>query len=573
MLSRFLFSALLMTLGAVLGCAEPPSPSSTAAAADAGMAANSDAALAGDASTEASSDGEIQPGADAVPGGDALSDVLGDVPADAAADVLAPGGTDGSPSVDSPSGDSPGGDSPSADAGPVDAKDAAPIAEVTVGPGESGGTFVVGPKGPCVDPADLAPPACLLVSCSAGKTCVGKGECVPATAFWADATAAPDQAWGAVATRPDGGFAVAWSVGDFFMGKQQIWTRVFALGTELGSPAVQVSSASAGLPNLAPSVAAMGDGTWMVMWRQVDPAKDEVRYLAQKVAADGQSLIGQPQQVNTTLLGDGASSGSTNIIAPVVVRLRNGRLLMAWSGGAKNAATKLGIYARLFDESGKPMTGELDTGAVLTSSAAYSPAIAALPGGAVLLAWEGMLAGGKGQRVVRGREFGDTGKPLGPVLTLSPMALPYEALPAVAGYASGHALALWKAGNNASATSAVGVLGGLIGSASPTLLADDPEGTYPGAAPVAVLSEHRAMAVWHNMGGPSHNIWARRHYRSVDAWDCQLTELGGPFLPGEADSRYLPALATWENGKYALVFSASLQGMDETRVGVRLGHW
>lgn len=552
------------------GCTDSAPQAAAASPADATAAdALADAASnvdVGDTQDAPEPDAEADPGAKA----DAADGLV-----DASAEVAA----------DAEPADSSAATADSADAPADMAADASAPVDVLVGPAESGGVLATGPTGPCVEPANLAPAACLTVKCAAGKVCAGQGECVPATAFWADETAAPDQAWGAVATRPDGAFAVTWSAGNFFNGKQHIWMRTFLQGNEIGSPTLKVSPPGGVPPNLAPSIAAMGDGTWMVMWRQVDQTKDELRYLAQKVTPDGLGLIDAPQQINTTLLGEGASSGGTNIIAPVVMRLRNGRLLMAWSGGVKSGATQLGIYARLLDESGKPMTGELDTGAVLTAGTSHSPAIAALPGGQVLLAWEGMVAGGKGPRVVRGRAFGDNGAPLGPVLTLSPTALPYEALPAVAGYASGQTLALWKAGLDPTSTSAVGVRGRLIGQNLPTLpnlalpagppilLADDPEGTYPGAAPAAVLSEFRAMAVWHNMGGTAHNIWSRRHYRSADAWDCQLTEIGGPFLPGEANSRYLPGLASWENGKYVLTFSASMLGMDQTRVAIRLGHW
>ena len=308
-------------------------------------------------------------------------------------------------------------------------------------------------------------------------------------------------------------------------------------------------------------------------------------YWTQRVSADASGLSGAAQQVNVTKLGSSESSGSTNVIAPVVVRLRNGRLLMAWSGGAQGGATPLGIYARLFDEKGQPMSEELETGGVLPNGQSFSPAIGALPGGQALLVWQGAANGGKGPQVVRGRMLKDDGSALTPVLTLSPASQPYEALPAVAGYLSGEALVSWKAGDDPNATSAVTVRGRLLGTPLPTLpgallpagpaaaLDDDSVGSYPGAAPVAALSEHRAMALWHNQGQPDHTIWGKRHYRSVDAWDCQVTNLGGPLLPGEGGPRWLPALASWENGKVVLAFSTNLAAMNQFRVAARLWQW
>ncbi len=391
-----------------------------------------------------------------------------------------------------------------------------------------------------------------------------------------------------MATRSDGAFAVAWSAGSYFEGKQTVWLRLFAAGTAAGGVSLAVSATDAAA-NLAPSVAAMADGSWLVLWRADDPSSDELRFLARRVAADGTANLEDPFQVNATTLGSAGSSGGTNIIAPLVVRLRNGRLLMAWSGAAKATATAgggpLGIYARLFDAFGQPLGGELDTGGLAAGGASFSPAIAALAGGQALLAWEGPVVGGKGPRIVRARAFGEQGNALGAVLTLTPGAQDYEALPAVAGYLSGETLLTYKAGDNPTSTSAVTVRGRLIGSNLPvssggTLPAGAPgdldfdsEGTYPGAAAVTTLSAQRAMAVWHNLGKPNPSLWARRHYRAVDAWDCEATDLGGPQLPGEAGARYLPALAGWDNGKWVLAFSTSQVGMDQYRVAVRLGAW
>lgn len=458
--------------------------------------------------------------------------------------------------------------------------DAQPTVAVEVDPGEPGGLV----SGACVNAENLSPSACFTVKCAPGKVCMGKGECVPAAAFWADDSAPATQAWAAVATREGGGYGVAWAAGNFFEGEQHIWLRVFAQGTEVGGTSLQVS-ASGTKANLAPSVAALGDGSWIVLWRRDDMQAGVVSYWAQRVLADGSALDGAPLQVNLTTLGSSESSGSTNIIAPVIVRLRNGRMLMAWSGGIQGGATPMGIYARLFDTQGQPMSAELDTGGIDANGPSFSPGIAALPGGKALLVWQGAAGGAKGPQVVRGRVLGDDGTPQTPVLLLTPSAQSYEALPAAAGYLSGQALVSWKAGDDPNATSAVNVRARLLGTPLPAaaglplpagaamLLDSDSEGTYPGASPLAVLSQHRAMAIWHNQGDPLHTIWGKRHYRSVDAWECEASNLGGPLLSGEAGPRWLPALASWENGKVVLAFSTNLVGMDQFRVAVRLWQW
>jgi len=329
----------------------------------------------------------------------------------------------------------------------------------------------------------------------------------------------------------------------------------------------------------------MEDGSWLVMWRSEDEVADTIRYRARRMLGDGSGPAAEPFDANTTPLSFSASMGSTNVVAPVVVRLRDDTIIMAWSGAPVVGSASIGVYARLFDAAGAPITAELDTGAQLASVESHSPAIARLPAGAALLAWQGYSGIGKNGQIGRARVISGLGTLPGPVMTITPGVQEYEALPAVAAYPAGEVLVTTKVGDNANATSEVAIRAQLFeagldkpGISVPpggpiSTLATDDDGSYPSSAPVAALSDERAVAVWQNLGASKQTIWARRHYREHDAWDCATTDVGGPDLPGEAGTRVLPALAAFEDGHFVVGYTTILTGFDESRVAARVFAW
>lgn len=520
--------------------------------ADGAADAAHDTQAEGPADTATATDADVHDSAsiDSAAQADIAADIASDTPADSAADASA--------------------DSTDAASGIVD-----------LGPDQPLGTLVAGAAGPCVDVAPFQSPDCATVKCSAGAVCLAGGVCAPQAGFYADDAGPADQAWPAVAAREDGAFAVAWSAGSYFGDGLQVKVRLFGAAGQALSATLAASPAPgpAIAMHYAPSVAAMADGSWLLLWRSELQAQSTAAYFVQQVAADGSALIGAPAQINATPLG--IATGSSNIIQPVLVRLRNDRLMAAWVGNPQSGGGPT-VWARLINPDGTPLTGELDTGASAAGGPASSPAIAALTGGQALLVWEATLAG-KGPQLIRGRVFAEGGVPASAVLDLSPGAKPYEALPAVAGYPNGETLLMYKAGDSVGSTDKVDIRGRKLPASwpqppqsgvtagLPKILDTDPTGTYPGAAPAVLLSADRALAVWHNPGQPPYGIWGRRHWREVDAWDCQLLDLGGPPLGGEQGSRVLPAAAAWNNGRVAAVWTAQLSGgTNPSRIAVRL---
>ena len=448
--------------------------------------------------------------------------------------------------------------------------------DVVIEDGEPGGpSWTI--QGGCAVPLPFVMQACQLTTCAALETCVGNGHCVPTNSFLVDGVSSAVQAYPAVATRDDGAFAVAWAQGNYFEGTQQVVFRVFAAGEETGSTTIAVDGDDA-IGGRAPSVTAMADGSWLVLWRSDEFDAGTMSYQARRILSDGSAPAAAAFDANLTPLSDADGSG-TNVIAPVVVRLRNDQLIMAWSG-TPLAGGPMRIFARLFDADGAATTDDLELSDPSAGPHAASVGIARLPAGLAFVSWQNGVAGTKNDQVVRGRTVDGQGA-LGPELALSPGLQPYEALPAVGAYDDGELLVTHKVSEISGSTAAVVIRGQLF----PAGIEDAPvgfqgeeivdldfdaNGTVPSAAPVAMLSPERAVTLWQDQGITPRLVWFKRHYRDANVWDCDRTNAGGDPIFNEAGDRFLPALAAWPEGHFVVAYTAQFTGLDETRVAVRI---
>jgi hypothetical protein len=392
-----------------------------------------------------------------------------------------------------------------------------------------------------------------------------------------DGESAAVQAYPAVATREDGAFAVAWAQGNFFENTQQVVFRVFGPDGEAVSSTITVGGDGVA-QGRAPSVTAMADGSWLVLWRSDGFDVGSMTYRARRILADGSAPAADAFDANLTPLSDADGSG-TNVIAPVVVRLRNDQLIMAWSG-TPAVGGPMRIFARLFDADGVATTDDLELSDPSTGLHASSVSIARLPAGLAFVSWQNGVSGTKNDQVVRGRTVDGQGL-LGPELALSPGLKPYEALASVAAYDEGELLVTHKVSDISGSTSAVVIRGQLfpegiedaqVGFEGSEIvdLDFDGNGTYPSAAPIAMLSPERAVSLWQDQGISPRLVWFKRHYRAANVWDCERSNGGGDPILNEAGDRFLPAIAAWPDGHFIVAYTTQLTGFDETRVAVRI---
>jgi hypothetical protein len=118
----------------------------------------------------------------------------------------------------------------------------------------------------------------------------------------------------------------------------------------------------------------------------------------------------------------------------------DGRVIVAWESRRQEHGST-GVYARAFDEAGRPWTHEMRVNATLAGMQGR-PAVAALPGGGAWIAWESYGQDGSGAAVVA-RRFDAELMPQSEEVLLAVAARGDQAEPALAAGADGGVLAVW----------------------------------------------------------------------------------------------------------------------------------
>ena len=447
-----------------------------------------------------------------------------------------------------------------------DAADAAATDAASIGPAV--GSAVAPPPDAtwtvtdsCVQAEPVATPACMTVKCTKGNICLGNGICTPAEPFALD-TGTPSQVAPALASRPDGAWALAWYDGTLDT-EMHVYVQVAVAGNAALTPPLQVD-----LPGghwaYAPSVVALADGTWLVVWRDEQFFSGTLQYFGRRVATDGSFALAPPFEITSG--PQWAGGGSTNVVNPLAVRLRDQNVLVAWPAASKPGEL-LSVHARRLDMNGAPLGPELATGSGGPGVESYSPAIAALPQGASLLVWQS--ASNKGHVQVFGRHLDGDGLPVGDVAPLSAGQLAYEALPAVAAFADGGVFVSWKESAITTNTSPVAIAGrawsaGLTPGQSQAV-GQDKDGSYPDQAPVAALANERAAIVWHSIA-PDGGLFLRRYYRAPDKLDCETTDVAGPLAPPDDGPRHLPAVEALPDGRIVVAWDTYEAGVPRVRI-------
>ena len=128
----------------------------------------------------------------------------------------------------------------------------------------------------------------------------------------------------------------------------------------------------------APSVTALNDGRFVIVWQTADPTTDGsgTAIVMQIYNPDG-SPSGEAQIVNTESGGDQ--------ILPVVAALDNGGFAIAWQSDATDGSG-MSIRARVYDDAGQPLADEFIANS-LTNGHQYNPSIVGLEGGGFAVAW------------------------------------------------------------------------------------------------------------------------------------------------------------------------------------------
>jgi len=245
---------------------------------------------------------------------------------------------------------------------------------------------------------------------------------VVAPAFAASAPAGPEfaantytlgrQKFTTVAIDGSGGFVVTWA-GELADGSGY---GVFARGFDsAGAPAAgesQINSFTTGDQSF-PDVAANAAGDFVVVWTSAAQDGDARGVFGRRVDGTG-SPLGAEFQINTYATGEQYD--------PHVALDGAGNFVVVWTGAGEDGSAT-GVFGRLFDSAGTPVSAEFQVNTT-TTSYQQQPAVARGSAGDFVVTWSSFNQDASADAVV-GRRFDSTGAPLGgefQINTYTPLA-------------------------------------------------------------------------------------------------------------------------------------------------------
>jgi hypothetical protein len=296
-----------------------------------------------------------------------------------------------------------------------------------------------------------------------------------------------------VAADPAGSFVVAWDSSEEDGSASGVFARRYdASGAPRGTP-FRVNTFTPGGQH-SPAVGMDAAGRAVVAWAgagALDGGNGGI--YARCYQADGQPL-------GPDLLVHASPSGAP--LAPAVAAMPSGEFVVAWDGADEAGS---GIFARLYDAAGTPR-GEAFAVAAASTGARWNPAVAVEAGGGFVVAWRDVSWEPEARYRVMARRYGADGIALDAAFPVSPEAAPWVAPPSVAADARGRFVVAWTAeALDADGQETTPVYARVYDPADPAAAAADPvrvDGSPRGGQDVAVVAGAPGdafLALWHGV--------------------------------------------------------------------------
>ena len=276
-----------------------------------------------------------------------------------------------------------------------------------------------------VDVAPIAAPASIRFGGTAPLTPLDAGDVLVSSAV------AQRETLSTVQALADGGYVIAWSgfgvgagFGDTFL------QRYSAAGERVG-PEVKVNATNS-LYEWIPTIAALGDGGYVVAWMTESGDGSGRGITAQRFGADG-SRVGAEFRVNTT------TAGAQQY--PVVTELPDGGFLAIWSSDGQDGSGD-GIYSQRFALDGGRVGSEVRINTT-TVGGQFTPAVATLPDGGFVVSWVSDGQDGSGFGIF-GQRFAANGVATGPEFAVNSSVTGDQQYPDVAALSDGGYVITWS---------------------------------------------------------------------------------------------------------------------------------
>jgi hypothetical protein len=338
-----------------------------------------------------------------------------------------------------------------------------------------------------------------------------------------------DQQYQAVASDANGNLIIVWESPQD-NGTIGVFARRYdPAGNPLGSGEFRVNSFTTG-PQQRPKVALGVNGSFVVVWHS--NLQDGSNYGVFGRRYDSSGVPAGPDfQVNTYTTG--------NQYGPSVAADAAGNFVVAWAGQDGN---QRGVFAQHYDTSGAPVGGEFQVNTYTTSSQ-YWPAIAMVPDGRFMVAWEtdgqdGNLWG------IAGRRYDALGVAQGGDFLVNTFPTGDQRKPAVTADATGNFIVTWNSPNQDGDSRGVFARRyDVSGSPDPPFLVNTYTTGPQSASAVSAASNGDFVVTWSSYGqnGTGYGTFAQRlspdlifrdgfESASLSAWSSSNTD-GGDLSP------------------------------------------
>ena len=184
-----------------------------------------------------------------------------------------------------------------------------------------------------------------------------------------------DQERPQVALAPNGAAVVIWQGG--VRGNQQILASCIGPGGALIKKDILISTFKKS-DKSTPRIAALADGSFVVVWCSFSQDGDRLGVYGQRISAAGQKL-GKEFPVN--------EFRQNNQRSPAVAALADGGFVVAWVSEMQRAPNSVDIYARIFGATGAARTSEFPVNTSIKPCASPSIAGSLQSPGEFLVAW------------------------------------------------------------------------------------------------------------------------------------------------------------------------------------------
>lgn len=223
------------------------------------------------------------------------------------------------------------------------------------------------------------------------------GTPIDATDIQVNAWISGHQMHPVVATTEGGGFVVAW-FGARDGDQSDILVRRFSLGG-IALDATDIRANTSGGHQSMASIAALSGGGFVVAWQGNGPgAGISGGIFFRRFRADGTAIDAEEKQVNVVT--------SNGLWAPDVALLTGGNFVVTWMSLGQDGSG-WGIFARRFSAEGVAIdASDIPVNTEVEGDQIYS-SVAALPGGAFVVAWDSANQDGSGKGVYARRFSAD----------------------------------------------------------------------------------------------------------------------------------------------------------------------